>query len=68
MKSKLQKLLVCIFTAAMLMSCRQVEEISSGEVAISLPKVSSTRGSGEMNFTITVLGIGLLRCKNWKIR
>ena len=56
MKSKLQKLLVCIFTAAMLMSCRQVEEISSGEVAISLPKVSSTRGSGEMNFTITVLG------------
>lgn len=56
MKSKLQKLLVCIFTAAMLMSCRQVEEISSGEIAISLPKVSSTRGSGEMNFTITVLG------------
>ena len=56
MKSKLQKLLVCIFTAAMLMSCRQVEEISSGEVAISLPKVSSTRSSGEMNFTITVLG------------
>lgn len=56
MKFKLQKLLVCIFTAAMLMSCRQVEEISSGEVAISLPKVSSTRGSGEMNFTITVLG------------
>lgn len=56
MKSKLQKLLVCIFTAAMLMSCRQVEEISSGEIAISLPKVSSTRGSGEMNFTITVSG------------
>ena len=66
MKSKLQKLLVCIFTAAMLMSCRQVEEISSGEVAISLPKVSSTRGSGEMNFTITVLGSGYYDVKTGK--
>lgn len=66
MKSKLQKLLVCIFTAAMLMSCRQVEEISSGEVAISLPKVSSTRSSGEMNFTITVLGSGYYDVKTGK--
>lgn len=66
MKSKLQKLLVCIFTAAMLMSCRQVEEISSGEVAISLPKVSSTRSSGEMNFTITVLGSGYHDVKTGK--
>lgn len=66
MKFKLQKLLVCIFTAAMLMSCRQVEEISSGEVAISLPKVSSTRSSGEMNFTITVLGSGYYDVKTGK--
>ena len=66
MKSKLQKLLVCIFTAAMLMSCRQVEEISSGEIAISLPKVSSTRSSGEMNFTITVLGSGYYDVKTGK--
>lgn len=66
MKSKLQKLFVCIFTAVMLMSCRQVEEVSSGEIVISLPQVSSTRSSGELNFTISVVGPGYADIKTGK--
>lgn len=66
MKSRIQKLIVFIITAIMFMSCSQVEEVASGQVVVSLPQVSSTRSSGEMNFTISIAGEDHLDIKTGK--